>query len=147
MSKLFVLLPVILIALAYVFWASGQGAKADNVELAALSGPALEQSEDMLVVDIRTPDEWKQTGVIKGAALVTYTSAEAFLQAIGPRLAPGQNVALVCRSGNRSARAANQIADAFAGRVIDVEGGMNRILKEGYTPVKPTRAMGCAVCD
>ena len=106
-------------------------ALAENLTLEALSGQALSTSEDTLLVDIRRPDEWKQTGVIEGALLVTYTDPQSFLQAIQPHLREGQKLALVCRSGNRTSQATRQIAQFINGPVIDVQGGMNRILREG----------------
>ena len=121
-------------------------AHAENLTLEALSGQALSTSEDTLLVDIRRPDEWKQTGVIEGALLVTYTDPQSFLQAVQPHLHEGQKLALVCRSGNRTSQATRQIAQLVNGPVIDVQGGMNRILREGYTPVAPTRERGCASC-
>ena len=121
-------------------------AHAENLTLEALSGQALSTSEYTLLVDIRRPDEWKQTGVIEGALLVTYTDPQSFLQAVQPHLREGQKLALVCRSGNRTSQATRQIAQLINGPVIDVQGGMNRILREGYTPVAPTRERGCASC-
>ena len=121
-------------------------AHAENLTLEALSGQALATSEDTLLVDIRRPEEWKQTGVIEGALLVTYTDPQSFLQAVQPHLRDGQKLALVCRSGNRTSQATRQIAQSINGHVIDVQGGMNRILREGYTPVAPTRERGCSTC-
>ena len=124
----------------------GGGAQAQNVTIEAPSGEALAADDSLLLVDIRTPEEWKQSGVVEGALLVTYSTPEAFLQAVGPKLKPGQRIGLICRSGNRTSRAAQQIAPLFKGAIVDVQGGMNRVLGQGYRPVKPTRALGCASC-
>jgi len=121
-------------------------AGAENLTLEALTGAQLANDPDTLLVDIRRPEEWKQTGVVEGALLVTYTSPEAFLKAVTPRLAPGQQLALICRSGNRTSRATRQIAGMVEVPVVDVQGGMLRVLREGYRPIAPTRAMGCASC-
>lgn len=122
------------------------GAQAENVALEAASGASLVADKTLLLVDIRTPEEWKQTGVVDGALLVTYSTPEAFLAAVSPHLKPGQRLGLICRSGNRSSRAAQQIAPLVDGMVVDVQGGMNRVLKQGYMPVKPSRAQGCRSC-
>ncbi|WP_022704117.1 rhodanese-like domain-containing protein [Pseudorhodobacter ferrugineus] len=124
----------------------GGGAQAQNVTLEPLSGDALAADDSLLLVDIRTPEEWKQSGVVDGALLVTYSTPEAFLQVVGPKLKPGQRIGLICRSGNRTSRAARQLAPLFKGAIVDVQGGMNRVLGQGYRPVKPTRTQGCISC-
>ncbi|SEN77366.1 Rhodanese-related sulfurtransferase [Pseudorhodobacter antarcticus] len=121
-------------------------AQAQNVALESPSGAVLVADASMLLVDIRTAQEWQQTGVVEGALLVTYTTPEAFLQAIAPHLKPGQRLGLICRSGNRTSRAARQLAPIVTAQVIDIAGGMNRVLGQGYQPVAPTKAMGCGVC-
>lgn len=132
-------------AIAAATYLFGRGGAPENLTLAALSGEAL-QGDGVLLVDIRTPGEWQQTGVIEGARLVTYTDPESFLAQVRPHLQEGQSLALICRSGNRTSRATRQIAGLVDAPVIDVAGGMNRVLAEGYAPVAPTRAMGCTVC-
>ncbi len=122
------------------------GGRPDNLSLEALSGETLASDDGTLLVDIRTPGEWQESGVIDGALLVTYSDPASFLDAVRPHLHEGQRLALICRSGNRSSRAAAQIADRVDVPVVDVAGGMNRVLDEGYSPVAPTRAMGCAEC-
>lgn len=90
-----------------------------------------------LVVDIRTPEEWAETGVIDGAKLVTFTDAESFLAAVGPDLADGRDLVLVCRSGRRSGAAAEALQSMIPNRVISQDGGMNVLIGEGYQPVPP----------
>lgn len=115
----------------------GLGAAPENVSLVAASGQELASDLDVVLVDIRTPQEWKTTGVIKGALLVTYSDPESFLAAVRPKMKEGQKLALICRSGNRTSRAASQLAAKFDGEIIDVAGGMSRVLSEGYKPVAP----------
>jgi rhodanese-related sulfurtransferase len=122
------------------------GASAENVTLEAPSGAGLVADKTMLLVDIRTAAEWKETGVVEGALLVTYSTPDAFLAAVKPHLKPGQRLGLICRSGNRSSRAAQQVAPLVDGQIVDIAGGMGRILGQGYRPVRPTRKQGCASC-
>lgn len=143
----YVLGAVALVGVAFVGVANyGGGAQAQNVTLLSPSGASLAADDSLLLIDIRTPEEWKQTGVIDGALLVTYSTPEAFLTAVQPHLKPGQRLGLICRSGNRTSRASQQIAPLFKGAIVDVQGGMGRVLGQGYTPVKPTRAQGCQTC-
>ena len=132
---------------AAVGWAGlGLGAKPANLLLDSPSGAALAADPDTLLVDIRRPEEWRDTGVIEGALLVTYSDPQSFLAAVRPHLAPGQRLALICRSGNRTSRAARELAPLVDHAVVDIAGGMLRIRAEGYAPVAPTRAQGCQVC-
>jgi rhodanese-related sulfurtransferase len=117
-----------------------------HLSLEARSGEALAQDENILLVDIRRPEEWVQTGVVEGAVLVTYTDAESFVARIAPMLEPGQPLALICRSGNRTSRAAREIAAKLDNPVIDIAGGMLRVVAEGYTPLPPRREQGCMIC-
>ena len=122
------------------------GASAENLTLEAASGASLASDPATLLVDIRRPEEWRETGVIEGALLVTYASPESFLAVIAPHLKEGQRLALICRSGNRTSRAARQIAKIVDFPVVDIQGGMIRVLREGYRPVRPSKEMGCQTC-
>lgn len=113
--------------------------------------PSAQQLQDVpvLLVDIRRPEEWVQTGVLPNAVLLTYehfNTPDEFLAALEPHLTPGQPVALICRTGSRTSRAAPALATHLDVPVIDVAGGMFRLMGDGYSPAKPTRAQGCAIC-
>ncbi|HBZ45116.1 MAG TPA: rhodanese-like domain-containing protein [Maritimibacter sp.] len=92
---------------------------------------------DALVVDIRHPEEWVETGVVEGSVLFTYAGADRFLAQVGPAIADGRDLVLICRSGNRTSRAAAELADKIPNRIISVEGGIKRIISDGYQTVKP----------
>lgn len=92
-----------------------------------------------LIVDIRTPPEWAQTGVVEGAELVTFESARsfpaAFLTALGDQIEDGREVALICRSGNRTQAAGQALAGVIDNQVISVSGGIKRLIREGLKTV------------
>lgn len=104
------------------------------------------QEAPVLLVDIRQPEEWAETGVLPNALLLTFESPDQFLADLRPHLSPGQPVALICRTGNRTARAAQLIAPALDQPVIDVAGGIFRLMAQGYRPAQATRAQGCTIC-
>ena len=110
--------------------------------------PSVQQIEDspVLLVDIRQPQEWVETGVLPGALLLTFDNPDQFLADLAPHIQPGQPVALICRTGNRTARAAQIIAPALDVPVIDLAGGMFRLMGAGYQPERPTREQGCTIC-
>jgi len=90
-----------------------------------------------LIVDIRTPQEWRDTGVIEGATLLTFRSPESFLAQIGPQLADGRDLILVCRSGNRTLAAAKALQGRIPNRIVSIAGGMRKVMASGYQPVAP----------
>lgn len=143
---MYVLGAAVLVGVGFAGVARFGDASAENVTLEAPSGPGLAADKTMILVDIRTPAEWKESGVVEGALLVTYSTPDAFMAAVKPHLKAGQKLGLICRSGNRSSRAAQQIAPLVNGPVVDIAGGMGRVLGQGYKAVKPTRAQGCQSC-
>lgn len=83
------------------------------------------QSGDILLVDIRRPDEWHRTGIGDGAHPLDMRRDD-FTQAL-EALAEGDRnrpIALICARGVRSARMANRMTEAGFGRIIDVPEGM-----------------------
>lgn len=95
------------------------------------------KADGALIVDIRTPEEWAETGVIDGAKLVTFTDPESFLAAVGPELADGRDLVLVCRSGRRSGAAAEALQSLIPNRIVSQDGGMSVLIGAGYQAVPP----------
>jgi rhodanese-related sulfurtransferase len=78
------------------------------------------QAEGALVVDVRERDEWR-AGHIAGASLIP-------LGDLGRRareLPQDRDLLIVCRSGNRSARATALLHGLGFARAVNVAGGMN----------------------
>lgn len=100
------------------------------------------QATGALIVDIRRPDEWAETGVIDGARLVTFASPQSFLNVVGPELADGRPLILICRSGNRSSLAAEALASMIPNPITSVAGGMSQQVAQGYQTVRAD----CAIC-
>jgi rhodanese-related sulfurtransferase len=102
------------------------------------------------VIDIRTPEEWNQTGVIPGSHTVTFFNAyggydaEAWLQKLR-RFAPNsmQPVLLVCRSGNRSSIVGRRLAGEWGyHRVYHLEKGLQSWIADGHelVPMGPCKS-------
>lgn len=81
----------------------------------------------VLLIDIRTPEEWRETGVAPGARRVDFHRGpqvlhDAVLQMVGgDKNAP---IALVCRTGNRTAQAQKFLQAQGFSKVYDVSEGM-----------------------
>lgn len=125
---------VVLAGAGYAFTASSKSDAA--IEYRAMSVAEMQENGG-LVVDIRTPPEWAETGVIDGAALLTFNDPKSFLAQIQPAIADGRDLILVCRSGNRSSRAAQMLEGMIPNKIISVDGGMSRIVSSGYRTVRP----------
>ena len=67
------------------------------------------------LIDIRLPDEWRQTGVVKGTIPLTFFDrkgrmVESFLPNLERVVAKEQPLILICRTGNRTSAAAQFLA-------------------------------------
>lgn len=85
----------------------------------------LASSGEILLVDIRRPDEWAATGSPAPAHRLDMRR-EDFTQAL-LRLTQGETdrrVALICARGVRSSRLANRLSEAGFTNIIDVPEGM-----------------------
>jgi rhodanese-related sulfurtransferase len=80
------------------------------------------------ILDVRTKEEWNE-GRLKGAKLVTVTEA-GFLEKAKAALDSKKPVVVYCRSGRRSALAAEQLR-AAGFTVHDMQGGITAWIAAG----------------
>lgn len=77
-----------------------------NAELRKLT------AQGVAVVDVRTAGEWRQTGVVAGSQLITLfdetgqADPAAWLRTLDSKVPADRPVVLICRTGNRSGKAA-----------------------------------------
>lgn len=94
-------------------------------ELAAPEAYRRLQAGELTLVDIRRPEEWRQTGVAKGAVAIDMRNpafAETLLQQVGgKRDAP---IAIICRTGNRTTQMQQALREAGFSQVYNVREGM-----------------------
>lgn len=96
------------------------------------------------VIDIRTPEEWRETGVIEGSHLLTFFDAQgrvdvrAWLRALTAIASRNEPFALICDSGGRSSLV-GRFLDARLGfrHVHDVPGGIAQWRAENRPTVDP----------
>ena len=93
--------------------------------LTAIEAHDKAQAGDVILIDVREPDEWAESGVARGAERINMRNSElgAKLEAAlgGDRDAP---VALICRTGARSQAVADAMARAGFTNVYSVGDGM-----------------------
>lgn len=77
------------------------------------------QEAGAAIVDVREPDEWRE-GHIPGAVHIPLGSLASRLG----ELDPNQEIVTVCRSGSRSAQAAELLQQAGYRRASSLAGGM-----------------------
>ena len=101
-------------------------------EIKVLSAPEALQAVRtgaVVLVDIRQPEEWKQTGVAEGARLIPMRHPGGGAGFVRDLLAAAQGdsnapIALICRTGNRSGATARALSDAGFTHILDVAEGM-----------------------
>jgi len=85
---------------------------------------------NITIIDIRTPGEWKETGLLKGAIPIMFFderggyNINAFLSELNKHVKPGEEFALICRSGSRTRTVSNFLDKELGYKVINLQGGM-----------------------
>lgn len=78
----------------------------DNASLQSL------QAEGVVIIDVRRPDEWKNTGIIEGSHGITFFDEKgrydvnAWLAEISELVSPDEPFVLICARGVRSSKIA-----------------------------------------
>lgn len=94
-------------------------------KLTARQALAAMEDGSLVLIDIRRPEEWQQTGVARGAWLLDMTHEQ-----FGPRLMavldrnPNHEIAIICRTGNRTGHLMKVLAENKIDGVLDVAEGM-----------------------
>jgi len=115
--------------------------------LSSLSNEELQKWEGQgaVIVDIRTAEEWRATGVIPGSKTITFydhqghfdlTEFSKTLNQIAPN--PKTPVVLVCRSGHRSGEAGKMLALQWPERnILHLGKGISEWIREGKPVASP----------
>ena len=94
------------------------------------------------IIDIRTTGEWINTGIVKGAYTLMFFdergkyNIEKFLKDLNGIVKKGEQFALICRTGSRTRDISKYLSTEFNYNVINLDGGMMKLMREGYKPVK-----------
>ncbi|MGB0749527.1 MAG: FKBP-type peptidyl-prolyl cis-trans isomerase [Magnetospiraceae bacterium] len=124
-----------------------------EIQLIRVQSPAYENIEngrlkDLLedgipVVDIRTPEEWSDTGVIEGSNLImAFNQNRKFVRDFPDQLAEiaGKDapVILICRTGSRTQAISRLLTENLGyTKVYNVRDGITHWIDEGNPVVKP----------
>jgi len=97
------------------------------------------------IVDIRTPGEWRETGILKGAIPIMFFrpngsyDARGFLQELNAKVDTKKPFALICHTGSRTSMIAPWLAEQFGYDVINLKGGMEYATKKLKLKTVPYR--------
>jgi len=88
-------------------------------------------NKNIPIVDVRTPEEWKETGLLKGAIPIMFFDekgdydAKHFLEELNKKVDTKKPFALICHSGSRTSMIAPWLSKEFNYKVINLQGGMD----------------------
>ncbi len=98
--------------------------------------------QGVTIVDIRRPEEWKQTGVVKGSHKITMFDHRGrivpdFQQKFEAVTNPDEPVILICRTGNRTRVAGKLLSEQLGYKhIYNVERGITDWIRKGYPVVR-----------
>ena len=99
-------------------------------------------SKGVPLYDIRRPDEWKQTGLVKGSHKLTFVDSSGkvnpdFISRFTQSVAKDEPVILICRTGNRTNALARHLIEQLGySQVYNVRHGITDWIGEGREVVR-----------
>lgn len=98
---------------------------------------------DVTLVDVRRPEEWKQTGIVEGSEMITAFTKRGglhpeFSEKFLKRFKAEDRVIIICRTGSRTGRLAMALVKELGWKnVYNVKRGITHWIKQGNPVVKP----------
>lgn len=118
-----------------------------EVELVALTPPpfvsisnaqlATKLESGIKLIDIRRPEEWKQTGIVEGSIKLTAFDGQGrfldtFVEVLKQTVQPDEEFAVICRTGNRTANLSNWlVTNGGYKNVLNIQDGITSWIMEG----------------
>ena len=87
------------------------------------------------IVDIRTPPEWRETGLLKGAIPIMFFNQQGkydingFLKELNAKVDTTKPFAIICHTGSRTSMIAPWMSKELNYKVINLQGGMEYATK------------------
>jgi len=100
--------------------------------------PEFVNSTNLKIIDIRTPKEWRETGIVKGAYTLTFFNKNgdydiySFLNSLNKIIKKDEKFALICRTGSRTKMVSNFLGNKLNYHVVNLKGGLMKLLQDGY---------------
>ena len=89
------------------------------------------------IIDIRTKEEWKQTGIVKGSIPIEFFNAKGkydvkkFVTQLDKKVNKTEPFAIICRSGNRTSQVIGLLRKLGYRQAIDIKGGILKAAENG----------------
>ncbi|MEY3219905.1 MAG: hypothetical protein RIT27_1262 [Pseudomonadota bacterium] len=126
--------------MGWICWAVSAVAEVKNIDNNMLQTLI---KQGVPIVDIRTPEEWKATGIVEGSHLLTFFDkngrydAANWTQSLEKITQKDQPVILICRTGNRTTNVAHFLDKKMGYQMVyNVERGIVGWLQKGNPVVK-----------
>ncbi|MDV7338132.1 FKBP-type peptidyl-prolyl cis-trans isomerase [Terasakiella sp. A23] len=136
-----------------------------EVELLGVSKPPYEnidnsklkelKAKGVTIVDVRTPKEWQETGIIEGSKLLPFRMPNGqinpkFVEDLNRIVKPTDEVILICRTGNRTRMASDGLSARYGYKnIYNVQYGITHWMREKNPTVKADLSNlknTCSVC-
>jgi len=97
--------------------------------------------KNIKIIDIRTPAEWKETGIIKDSYTITFFDERGnfnvanFLKQLNSVVKKDEQFALICRVGSRTGMVSEFLSEKLGYKVINLKGGIMKMIHDGYKTV------------
>ncbi len=146
MGSIFRLCGLLLAFFVTVVVPPAQAAETAPYTEADTAAVAVLMNKGVKVIDIRRPEEWRETGVIPGSKLLTAFDAggrfnSGFPSEFESFVDKDEEIIIICRSGNRSSALSRVLAErAGYSRIYNASGGILSWIDQG----KPTAP--CPAC-
>jgi len=94
------------------------------------------------IVDIRTPPEWQQTGILKGAVTIMFFDRRGnydikkFLKELNEKVDTTKPFAIICHTGQRTSMVVPFLSDQLGYTVVNLLGGMDEAAQNNL-PIVP----------
>ncbi len=98
-------------------------------------------NENIKIIDIRTPSEWIETGIIKDSYTIMFFDEKGnfemktFLEQLDAVVKKDESFALICRVGSRTGMVSEFLSQKLGYKVINLKGGIMKMIHEGYKTV------------
>ena len=97
--------------------------------------------KNMKIIDIRTPSEWRETGIVKDSYTIKFFDEKGnfnvatFLKQLDMVVRKDEPFALICRVGSRTRIVAEFLSEKLGYKVTNLKGGIMKMIHEGYKTV------------
>ena len=100
----------------------------------------LKENKNMKIIDIRTPGEWIETGIVEGSHTIMFFNEQGgfdvpkFLAELDKVVKKDEQFAIICRTGSRTYEVGKFLGHQAGYNVINMAGGIEKMMTEGYKP-------------